>query len=42
MNAEKAFNLIKQAMDNKQPVMVTDGTVTRRVAKHFLNGGIEE
>lgn len=40
MNAEKAFSLIKQAMDDKQPVMVTDGAVTRRVASVGLASGL--
>ena len=31
MDANKTFQMIEKAFSDKRPVMVTDGTVTRRV-----------
>lgn len=31
MDANKAFQMIEKAFSDKRPVMVTDGTVTRRL-----------
>ena len=33
MDANKAFQMIEKAFSDKRPVMVTDGTVTRRVVR---------